>query len=442
MFSDPATQNNARLAGMPANRRNRGMLRRSLLLASLAVLVASGCGRKGDPRPPSRPIPAAASDLTVLQRGQQIILEFGYPTTTTSGRALPGIDSVEVWEYSRPLGPLATVESVALGDPEDETARVSGEAGEAIEPSTSEAPAPVLFGGIAQVTGDQGSSETAPFGAAKETRPESELQVDSREFTGAAQEKLTLRHNELSSAISGARVFIRLSRGPLDSESPSARIFAVRTTNGEKLVSPFSNRAALVPQKTPAPPEDLKVVPGADGVDISWTQDEDDQDIAGYRVYRRDAASPHYGRVLRTLPATSSAFRDTTVQFGNRYIYTVTTLLEETQPVIESSIGEEFEINHVDRFAPDPPRNLVVFTNATSVRLLWEGSAVSDVAGYRVSRRKVDGEFKPLHESLIGDTEFIDSMVEASTTYFYHVVAVDLAGNASTPSEEIEARTP
>ena len=216
----------------------------------------------------------------------------------------------------------------------------------------------------------------------------------------------------------------------------------MRTTNGEKLISPFSNRVTLVPKKTPAPPENLRVVPGANGVDISWLHDKNNLDIDGYRVYRRDAASPHYGSVLRTLPAASSTFRDASLQFGSRYIYTVTTLLEDTQPVIESSIGEEFEVHYIDRFAPNPPRNLVIFTEAKSVRLLWEGTDVSEVAGYRVLRRRADGDFNPRHEALLVDTEFIDSKIKAKTTYFYHVVAVDLAGNVSSPSEEIEARVP
>ena len=72
------------------------------------LLVAAGCGKKGDPEPPFRPIPKAVSDLEGWQRDGEILLRFSYPQTTTAGRALPGLTQIEVWEVVRPLSPPAT----------------------------------------------------------------------------------------------------------------------------------------------------------------------------------------------------------------------------------------------------------------------------------------------------------------------------------------------
>jgi bacillopeptidase F len=84
----------------------------------------------------------------------------------------------------------------------------------------------------------------------------------------------------------------------------------------------------------------------------------------------------------------------------------------------------------------------VVFTEAGSVRLLWEQTDATDLAGYRVYRRTLDTEFKVQGKTLLLDTEFVDSKVKPQTTYVYHVVAVDVTGNTSAPSQEIETRVP
>lgn len=63
-------------------------------LAFLALVVA--CGKQGDPLPPLRTVPKTTNDLTVRQQGGVLLLEMGYPATTSGGIALGGIDAVEV----------------------------------------------------------------------------------------------------------------------------------------------------------------------------------------------------------------------------------------------------------------------------------------------------------------------------------------------------------
>jgi predicted small lipoprotein YifL len=84
----------------------RGLYRVGTVLALLVPLAAvplavTGCGKKGNPLPPMRVIPNPTKDLAVSQRGNQVVLRFGYPQTTTAGAKLPGLAAVEVAAMSR-----------------------------------------------------------------------------------------------------------------------------------------------------------------------------------------------------------------------------------------------------------------------------------------------------------------------------------------------------
>ena len=95
-----------------------GATSRHLALAVVALcLLAVACGKKGNPLPPMRVIPTAATDLVVSQRGNQLVLRFAYPQTTTAGAKLPGLAAVEVSAMTRLLAAGTTAGLRALGVP-------------------------------------------------------------------------------------------------------------------------------------------------------------------------------------------------------------------------------------------------------------------------------------------------------------------------------------
>lgn len=87
----PSSQRIARIAGLAF----------AALLPLLLVSLA-GCGKQGPPAPPYRAIPAPVKDLTVRQRGNQILLGFTYPKLTPAGAALGDVTGIEVWAAERP----------------------------------------------------------------------------------------------------------------------------------------------------------------------------------------------------------------------------------------------------------------------------------------------------------------------------------------------------
>jgi len=58
--------------------------------------LLTGCGYIGSPMPPTLDIPSRTTDLTVAQRGDQIVAQFSLPPLTTEGQALKSVQSVEL----------------------------------------------------------------------------------------------------------------------------------------------------------------------------------------------------------------------------------------------------------------------------------------------------------------------------------------------------------
>lgn len=363
------------------------MCSRSVAPVALALvlglgLVASGCGRKGDPAPPLRHIPAATKDLRVAQQGLEVVLSLTYPNVTEAGMPLPDLERVEIWELTRDLPPM-----------EDDR-----------EPPELRAPAP-------------------------------------QEFEGPAELVSTFTAQDLSFAAVGERLVFR---HPLPADAPArpqARFYAVRSATSTRDVSQVSNVAGLVPRyPPPKPPADFEVLQEAQGLRVRWEPAPlpEGQDAESYRVYRRDPQSRFWGEPLGSSAADETSYLDATAQFDVRYIYGVTTVIQRN-PLIESAPGGAREVQYVDTFPPAAPRNPVGLIEEGRIRLVWESSPADDLAGYHVYRRTPGRSGDKVHEGTLPRTEYVDQDVEPGQTYLYRITAIDRKGNEGPPSDEVRA---
>ncbi len=370
-------------------------LRRLALLAvlTLALLPLAACGKKGDPMPAPRTIPQAANDLKVRQRGLEVVAEFGYPKATVAGLPLAGLDQVTLYALDRPLS--SAVAAPAAG--------------------------------------------AAPATAA----PPTLVMPDPREFAVAAKPFLALSGAELASAISGDRITVRFRLAePLPADQP-ARIFSVRTHAAGGELSDWSNLAGLLPRAPAAPPRDFSAVAAKAGVELSWSPAAPaaGTPIAGYNVYRRDAARTSYGDPVATLDATATSTTDTGATYGRRYIYALTAIGSRT-PLAESALSSEVEIDYQDRFAPAPPPELSALGSVGEVRLVWPASPESDVAGYVIERADPDADFHRVNSEPVAALEFTDRGLSSGFTFRYRVSAIDRSGNLGSPGEPVATRVP
>ena len=79
---------------------------------------------------------------------------------------------------------------------------------------------------------------------------------------------------------------------------------------------------------------------------------------------------------------------------------------------------------------------------AHSVTLTWTAST-STVVGYHVYRSTVSGgPYTKQNSSVNASTSYVDSAVQAGTTYFYVVTSVDSSGVESADSTEVSVTVP
>ncbi len=362
----------------------------SALVAVALVLTLSGCGKKGDPMPPLRDVPLRSNDLSVFQQGRLLVLETSYPAVTISGMPLGGIDGLELLELVKPA---------------------PGGAGE------TEA-------GEAQVDEAEAGADEAD---AKVDIPT----IQATELEAGGEVRLALRGVELEAALIGDRIQIRLPLAEELPAEPAIHYFGVRTLKGDE-TSDYSNLVGVIPVEPPPAPANLRADARPRSVELTW---ESAAQVEGFDVFRRQARDRAYGKPVKRLAGDQLSWRDTAVEYGQRYIYTVRAIAK-LDPLIWSAEAGEREVDYDDRFSPPLPKNFVALGERSRVRLRWEASKADDVAGYVIYRREPRrDEFRRLNDDLVTGAEFLDRGLVSGFSYDYRIQAIDQKGNESEPSD-------
>lgn len=455
-----------------------------IVLLPLLLAFGAACGRKGDPLPPPSRVPASVQDLSVEQRGEEVRLEFQYPTVTEGGLPLEGVQRVEVWEAMQPWQPPPPPSAVDEADaaiPGTE-ATTDDDVPTADDAPVEEVPEEDLPSGEppgpddgAEGTESQDLPPGAELGLSQEAARPALPRMTPHELEGAARQIATFEGETLQQAIVGGRIVLALSRQQLGSltarereeaaereaedeeveeeataseESPAvaerelltAHFFAVKTTSPEGKTSELSRSKLLFPADPPPPPSELAATPQEDGVELTWRLPPD-VELEGSAVYRRAGRDERFGEPLATLPAGVERLVDGDIQFGRAYAYAVASIARR-QPRVQSALSAETALRVEDVFAPAPPLRVAAFPAPDRVRLIWEASTADDVAGYRIERRMGEGAFEPLTPESLTATEYVDTGVRSGSTYTYRVLVLDESGNVSEPSAEEVVRVP
>ncbi|MEM9557006.1 MAG: hypothetical protein AAGC60_22300 [Acidobacteriota bacterium] len=270
----------------------------------------------------------------------------------------------------------------------------------------------------------------------QDARDDGEMpQVDARQFQGGAEQLMTLSGSELEGSIVGDSIQLKL---PIElAETPQAETYGVRTTKGIE-ASVFSNLATVMPVASPTPPANLALEARAAGVVVTWEAAEDPE---AFDVFRRRATERGYEGRLRRVPGDVRRMVDRTASYGERYIYTLRTVVD-SDPLVYSDPAGEREVTYEDRFAPPLPANLVALPERGAVRLRWDASDADDVAGYILYRRNPGrDDFVPItSEPVIGE-EYFDGNLASGLEFAYRIQVVDIRDNESSLSPPVAATT-
>ena len=341
--------------------------------------------------------PQRHHDLVVAQRGNQLVLRFAYPQTTTARAKLPGLAAVEVGAMTRPVPPRR---------------------------------------------------EHLPI-------------VDAREFTGRRRRRVaTLRGAELQSAIEGGQVVVRLplpevppAPRPLppprrasapparDAPAPAATPAAdrARSTSTPCAPSPRAARRPRCPTShgscPQAPPRPRRPAPSSRAPTASRCRGAPSAPgVAGFAVYRRPAASRSYGEPLATPPATARELPRHHRPL-RRALH-----LHRHRARCHASRGwrarSARRARSATRTASRRRRRRTSWRcrSRAAVSLVWQASPDTDAVGYLVYRQDPGAEFRKLTAEPITDLKYADSGLTPGLLFRYRVTAVDAAGNEGPPT--------
>ncbi|TNC32283.1 choice-of-anchor D domain-containing protein, partial [Mumia zhuanghuii] len=196
---------------------------------------------------------------------------------------------------------------------------------------------------------------------------------------------------------------------------------------------------ADVPDDTtpPAVPTGLAAVAGDGEVALTWTANDED-DLAGYKVFRKSGAGPY--AEIADLAAEATSFTDESAENDTLYTYALAAY-DESDNV--STLSADVTATPTDTTPPAAPATPTAVPGDGQVALTWTANGESDLAGYRVYRATTadvpttgNGIGGP---GLLPTASFTDEGAANGTTYYYVVVAFDTHGNASPASASASA---
>jgi hypothetical protein len=339
-------------------------------------LISAGCGAPGEPVPPSPPVPAAIKDLAAHQAGDGVELSFTLPSSSISGERLPASPAVEFLRggakpdgsadaksfrvvYTIPGAMVANYQAegrISFTDPiapEETKARPGAIVAYIVRTRVSQkrasadsnivtvrvypVPAPiaavealvtesgVALSWLASTTTAAGDpvptitgyriyrSEVHPPASASPPQESSPEKPESHAALLAATESNSYRDASVvfdHTYVYTVRSVIQVGGNEL--ESSDSQPVTVTPRDIFPPAAPLGLVAALLPGATP----------GTVVVDLSWSINLE-TDLAGYRVYR-SAQEGDRGQLITSELLPTPAVRDTTVEPGHRYWYTVT----------------------------------------------------------------------------------------------------------------------
>jgi hypothetical protein len=370
------------------------------IFASLALLA--GCGVPGEPTERKAPIPTAVTDLAAAQQGDNVILTFTFPKDSVEGRELKQPPAIEIFRDFQPV-PASSTSASPAAIPK----------------------APTLLVTIPSAMVDQ-------YDTRRQIHYEDALQPE--DFT----------------------------------QHPNTKaVYIVRTRTSPKKVSADSNAAALRVAPAPDPIADLKAEVTHQGIILTWTPPQKTAvgpapPIALYKIFRREVSqatapaptpgalpshAPNPGVPIDEIPAPP--FRDTQIQFGKTYRYTVRSVAQYPDLQVESLDSPAIEVTPLDTFPPAAPQGLVVVLVPAQgaapgyLDLSWSISAENDIAGYNIYRSEQESAAgQKQNPELLRTPAFRDMNVVPGHRYFYKVTAVDRVGNEGPASAAASGEVP
>jgi hypothetical protein len=347
---------------------------RRLAIGLLAALAAGACGKRGNPLPPLRLVPAPISDLNALRVDDRVTLAWTIPAANTDGSTPAAVSWIEIYAAQTTAAEPAPTPA-ALINPERLLARLA-----------------VRDPAVTTVAPPAGAT-AKPYPAPGERGTYAE-RVDTLVAQGAA-----------------ARHYVAI---PVTGSGAGRR-----GTPSDVVTVP------VAPAALPAAPGALAATHSETEVIVTW------EPGAPGQTFRVLGSGPVFDAlqapVLTPAPIAAARFTQP-VEFGRERCFVVRTLSVTGTVTLEGPPAPPVCVTPVDRFPPAGPANLQAIQEGAAVSLVWTGVTAADLAGYVILRGEgADENMQPLVGAPVQETTYRDEAVRPGVTYVYAVYAQDRA---------------
>lgn len=398
-----------------------------LLVLSFLLLVffSSSCGKKGPPLAPLNMAPEAPKAVTARRLGDTVYLRMTVPARGMSGTGPFSVDHLEIYAVTvapgspvppnrdllRPEHVIARIPVQPPPDPDApapetaDTRPLPGETVTFVEKLTEAQLTPTALPAPAKATRVPTSPVAAPAPAAAAPAPPAGPQVLTRVYVAEGVPK------NGRGAVPSTRVEVPLLQAP---GVPRA---------GTPSASETSVTLAWQP-----PPSTTDELPGVLYNVYSAPAD------GTVQTERPDAPAP-----LNDKPIAEQTFTHAGAEAGRSQCFVVRSVVAIGTATIESDPSGPMCITPKDTFPPAAPKGLAAVSSAGVINLIWDPNGEPDLAGYLILRGEAPGDtLQPLVREPMRETRYADRTLTVGTRYVYQIVAVDKAGNRSTPSNPVE----
>jgi fibronectin type 3 domain-containing protein len=209
------------------------------------------------------------------------------------------------------------------------------------------------------------------------------------------------------------------------------KVSAIDTWGGESALSAAANATRPSDAVAPMAPAGLTPSATSSGITLNWTANTE-PDLAGYNVYRSNAANGTFFKLNTASLITSPTYMDSSAPAGQASFYRVTavdTSGNESQPATTNAT------RLVDTTPPAAPAGFGASGSTTKITLTWSANTEPDLAGYNLYRaNSATGQFTKLNSTPLTSLTYSDTTAQLSFPSYYQLTAVDTSGNESGPT--------
>lgn len=396
-----------------------------------AFVLLAGCGKKGPPLAPLNLAPEMPQQATARRVGDTVYVQMKVPAKNTAGRGAFSVDRLEV--YAATTAPDAGLpKNTDLVKPAELVGKIPVR-----PPPDPDAPE----------EDEEGHKDTRPGPGDTVTFAE---KITGAQLTPRANPSKRAKSPKAPKTPKKGQALSTPSGSPPAPPGPQVltRSYVIRGMAKNGNVGTPTVRLDVPLLAPPGPPQ-----PGAaptfdqSSVTISWNPPAAATDEAPgvqYNVYAAPAGEPagaatSLPQPLNPKPLEETSFTRPGAEPDKEQCFVVRSVATVGSSAIESDPSEPICVTPKDIFPPAAPKTLTAVGDVGAVNLVWDPNSETDLAGYIVLRAAAPGDnMQPLMPAPIKENRFTDRTVTAGVTYFYTVIAVDKAGNRSTPSNRVQ----